>query len=205
MILIPWESMTKVLFLLSLPFCLGFMAPQVSGAQSISFTRASRIRIEGRATTGPWKCVSPVPAASVSFAPRMAGFLVVPVETLECGNPRMNHDMFRALRSSSFPSISFHAVSYDSLSSTGSSRSFLVTGTLEVAGVRRPVVIPVEVRTISPSVYRATGSLSFRMTEYGVKPPVALFGLIKAQDRVTVFFDLTPTGIPSVASLRARE
>lgn len=74
-----------------------------------------------------------------------------------------------------------------------------VTGTLEIAGVRHVVVVPARIHKLSPSSYRATGSISFRMTEYGVKPPVALFGMIKARDKVTVFFDLTLSSFPVTA------
>lgn len=39
-------------------------------------------------------------------------------------------------------------------------------------------------------VVRATGTVPFRMTDFGIKPPTAFFGLLKARDDVTVRFDL---------------
>jgi hypothetical protein len=41
--------------------------------------------------------------------------------------------------------------------------------------------------------YQATGSLPLLMSDFGIDPPTAMFGLIKVHDQITVRFKLIAT------------
>ena len=45
--------------------------------------------------------------------------------------------------------------------------------------------------TLAVGALRVSGQVDILMTEFGLEPPTALLGLIKAKDRVTIRFDLT--------------
>jgi hypothetical protein len=41
---------------------------------------------------------------------------------------------------------------------------------------------------------RARGAVAMRMTDFGIKPPTGLFGLIRSRNEITVRFDLVVSG-----------
>jgi hypothetical protein len=116
----------------------------------------------------------------------------IPVDGFECGRSRMNRDLRKALKSDQYPNITFvfeHAESADHNSEVYS--SFSVTGQLTVAGVTRQIRFITEGKVLGNGKMRARGSKKILMSDFGVEPPTGLFGLVKADDELTVHFDLT--------------
>jgi hypothetical protein len=119
--------------------------------------------------------------------------LRVPVTTLRCGNGHMERDMYKALKSQSFPTIDFHfvnlvgGVSHDIDRGTYSAR---IAGVLSLAGSTRNITVEVEARRIARDRFRLQAKLPLRMTDFDITPPTALFGAIKADDHLLVRFDL---------------
>jgi hypothetical protein len=52
------------------------------------------------------------------------------------------------------------------------------------------VTFAVVAQRLSPHEFRVAGEMPVRMTQFGVVPPHAMFGMIRAADRLTVRFDL---------------
>lgn len=131
--------------------------------------------------------------------PRAASFpqptfdLEVPVASLRCGNRQMERDMYRALRSEANPVIEFRfsglvsGVEHDI-----DARNYRTTiaGDLSLAGTSRKVRIPVVAERVARDRFRLRARLPLRMTDFGVTPPTALFGMVKAKDDLVVTFDL---------------
>lgn len=131
--------------------------------------------------------------------PRAASFpqpkfqLRVPVESLRCGNRQMERDMYRALRADANPVIEFrfnglvggveHDIDEGRYSAT-------ISGVLTLAGARRNVQVPVVAERIGRDRFRLRARLPLRMTDFGITPPTALFGVIKARNDLVVQFDL---------------
>ena len=65
-----------------------------------------------------------------------------------------------------------------------------VEGEITLAGTSRPVTIDVTATQLAPNRFRLRGGLPLRMTDFGIQPPVALFGLIRARDELWVSVDL---------------
>jgi polyisoprenoid-binding protein YceI len=61
-------------------------------------------------------------------------------------------------------------------------------GNLTLAGVSRPVVMHVNLFLMGHGKLQFDGSQAISMTDYGVKPPTALFGTIKARPGITIQF-----------------
>jgi hypothetical protein len=61
-------------------------------------------------------------------------------------------------------------------------------GNLTLAGVSRPVVMHVNLFLMGRGKLQFDGSQAISMTDYGVKPPTALFGTIKALPGITIQF-----------------
>src|SRR5688500_1356639 len=170
-----------------------------AAGQELSLEPGSTVHVDGSSTLHRWSCTagsfsarvlrhaaeSSAPAAS---APAV-GELVVPIAALECGDDRMERQMRAALKNTDHPHIRYTLHDFEI---QGSDTTFVVeaTGTLAVAGVERPIALVVRGERNANGVLRATGSAPFRMTDFGIKPPTAFLGLLKANDEVTVRFDL---------------
>jgi hypothetical protein len=119
--------------------------------------------------------------------------LRVPVTSFRCGNRIMEGDMRRALKADDHPHIEFvfrelrggvqHDVDTNLYHAT-------IAGDLSLAGRTRTIDVVVSAERISRSSFRIRAVLPLQMTDFGVTPPTALFGAIRARDRLTVSFDL---------------
>lgn len=117
-----------------------------------------------------------------------------PVKLLDCGQKAMNNDMFDALKSRSFPTITFQLISISRVDSSDDSDSefefYAVQGTLTVAGVSRKVEMIAKAKAPQiDSPHKIVGSYSMNMLDFNVNPPTALWGLIKADKNIVIHFD----------------
>lgn len=133
------------------------------------------------------------PAAGRFPAPAFS--LEVPVRTFRCtGGKPMEADMQKALRAERSPTIRFllqnlrGAVTHDidSHSYQGS-----VAGQLSLAGTTRDINIEVKAQRLARNRFRLSAKLPLHMSDFGIKPPTAFFGMVKASDALLVRFDLT--------------
>ncbi|MEX2601173.1 MAG: YceI family protein [Balneolaceae bacterium] len=120
----------------------------------------------------------------------------IPVHSFECGRSRMNRDLTDALKADRHPLITFElikAVALEpepGLQGSGEHYRLEVTGTLTVAGVSRNVTFRVNGTALNNGRYHATGNKTILMTDYDVTPPTGLLGLVRAENELTVHFDL---------------
>lgn len=142
-----------------------------------------RVWIEGTSNVARWSCRAERFAARVDSG-RVS--LQVAVRDLSCGNRRMDHDLFAALRASSPQSAS----SIIAVFGIDDGQSGTSSGTLEVVGVKRTVRAEVTVELAADGRLRARGAVPLLMTDFGVRPPTGLLGLIRARNEVVVRFEL---------------
>lgn len=206
-----------------IPVLLALSLAPTAGAESTQLVAASasRLVLAGSSNVKDWRCSGTTlegrmevaaPLAQINriidriedgdvarLDPRAASFpqpafrLRVPVESLRCGNRRMERDMYRALRSEANPVIEFQfrelvgAVHHDI---DGKSYRATISGTLTLAGARREVRVPVEALRVARDRFRLRARLPLRMTDFRITPPTGLFGMVKANDDLVVQFDL---------------
>ncbi len=131
----------------------------------------------------------------------------IPVKSLECGNSLMNSDMCHAMNADSFPTIIYELKKIASSveSDTGHNGFRINTeGKLSIAGTIRDVSILVMIAREQTNTFRITGSKVLSMNDFGITPPSALFGLVKADDRLVVRFDLVVSEDPLRGLERSR-
>lgn len=117
--------------------------------------------------------------------------LIVPVTALDCGHAGMNKDLRRALLAKQHPEIIFDLVRIKSLHWLSSGHYALSTvGTLRLAGTERTVDLDLRVARQPDQSFRVTAELPVRMTQFGIRPPSGLFGIIRAKDALRIRFDL---------------
>jgi len=164
----------------------------------------SDVVLSGRSNVNSWACRSEVFEATISKKVSIAYVLnaddasitrisvTVPVKSLKCGNGRMEQDLYEALAAARFPAIDYTLVSYEIDTSCITPIHFkaMTVGDITIAGVTRRVAIPISADRQPDGSVVGTGSLKLRMTDLGVKPPVALFGLIRAKNDIEVAFEV---------------
>lgn len=94
-----------------------------------------------------------------------------------------------ALKADEYPLISFSLVDTVSFKNSSDTLKGEVSGTLEIAGIAKPVNIAYELMPLENNEIKVTGSTELLMSDYGIDPPTALLGTIKTDDRVQVSFD----------------
>lgn len=120
-------------------------------------------------------------------------FFYTSVRCLSCGVGPMDNDMYKALKASTYPEIHYALEAFRVLpGSAATDSSFYVQtrGRLTVAGKTNVIDMRVKVTRFDNNELLIQGSKLLFMHDYGIKPPTALWGLIKANDRLTVHFRL---------------
>jgi hypothetical protein len=119
--------------------------------------------------------------------------LTIPVTTFRCGNWIMESDMRNALKADRHPNVAFTfrelrgGVEHDLDSGLYHAT---IAGELTLAGMTRSIDVKISAQRLSRSSFRVHAVLPLRMTDFGITPPSALFGAIRARNSLTVRFDL---------------
>ncbi|MEX2585151.1 MAG: YceI family protein [Balneolaceae bacterium] len=173
----------------------------------------SRIWIEGRSNVDSFTCVAGEFLGEAWYKPRLEESetdsplslnIEIPVETLNCGRNRMNRDLYEALQGDKHSSIRFEYLQTDLLTEEirmDTPLRLRVRGLLTVAGTQREISFEAEGRLCGAGVVRVKGSNQILMTDYNIIPPNALIGFIKAQDELTVHFDILAEGGRSIQTI----
>lgn len=127
---------------------------------------------------------------------------------LDCGNRAMERDLEEALEAQRHPTVSYTFIHLAevSLSHDRDTRELILhtQGILELAGVGREIVMDVLVSRGADGCVVARSTTRVNMTDFGVDPPVALFGLIRARDPVDIVFTLHVGPDSRVAATQGR-
>lgn len=110
--------------------------------------------------------------------------ITIPAETLKSGKDGLDKNMYRALKTREHADITFRLTRLD-----GTTGALKAIGTLRIAGVEREVTLPL--KTVKKGTHLAVaGALDLLMTDYGVQPPTAMMGMVRADPKITVTFDV---------------
>ena len=166
----------------------------------------SRLWIEGSSNVNQFECVAREYNGDATIRREISGGVEnfenddqlsirveILVDAFECGRSRMNRDLRNALKSSSFPNITFifgNAVQINSTPESNGASRFEVSGILTVAGNTQNVTFELDGSFLDDGRIRVTGKKEIKMTDFDVEPPTGLFGLVRADDELTVHFDL---------------
>jgi hypothetical protein len=101
----------------------------------------------------------------------------------------MNNKTYKALKGDMDPEITFALSDAVALTRIGAGdKAVLVKGSLTLAGVTRAVMMSVLSFTSTRQKMTIEGEQKINMIDYGVKPPSALFGTMKASPEITINF-----------------
>ena len=101
----------------------------------------------------------------------------------------MDDKMYDALELKQFPTITYSlskATLKTSPSTQGSAYHFDTTGQLTIAGAAHEVNLDLGVLPHGDGQLTITTNIGLKMTDFDVKPPTAMLGVIKSGDAITV-------------------
>lgn len=160
----------------------------------------SRLWLEGDSNVHSWKCDAtaftpelridrPTPDEAPTRVDRAT--LDVAVARIDCGHGKMNDNLRKALKAGDYPNITFVVTDAD-FHDTGEKGQIelLAKGHLYVAGEGRDLQLQVSGTDTGDGALRIRGRVSIRMTDFGIRPPTAMLGMLKTKDEVLIAFDL---------------
>lgn len=210
--------MKHILTSVGLSALVAIAAPARGQAQSVRLAVApdSKLWVEGSSNLHDWSCkASSIDAAidvdaellrTATASPALLHSVEVkvPVHNLQCGNGKMDQNLYKALKADAAPQIGYILARFDVLPGEPKDSFRLATvGALTVAGTERPVKMDVVARRLPDGSMRADGEVPLLMTDYGVNPPTALLGTLRTSNKVTVKFSLLVRAATMTAAMTA--
>ena len=177
----------------------------------------SKLWIDGTSNLHGWSCkataldaaidLDAALAAQIATAPPKALKRVqvkVPVKSLKCGHGAMDDNLYKALKADQSPEISYILATFEAAPGEAKDTFTLHTvGTLMVAGTEKKIEMDVVATRLADGSVTAKGLVPIKMTDFGIKPPTAIFGRLKTGDEVKVNFELT-VGAKAIAAAAER-
>lgn len=173
---------------------------QLSAQQLTVVPDESSLWIEGFSNVNQFSCVAKEYETNVNQDRRIEEAdpseieveVEIFVESFDCGRSKMNRDLREALKADRHKAIQFRYLSTRQITYDNDSETYtlLVEGILTVAGIERHVEFEMTGKLINENIIQASGQTTLEMSNFDIEPPVALLGLIKVQDRLTVNFNL---------------
>jgi polyisoprenoid-binding protein YceI len=104
----------------------------------------------------------------------------------------MDENMYKALKAEQYPDIRYTLATYEVDRDSATADSFVAktTGQLTVSGQTITVEIPIKVQRTVTGAARGEGKVDMLMTDFGIKPPVALLGTLRTKNKISISFNV---------------
>lgn len=189
--------------LLLLPVLNRFLPYNASQQVEFQLAEDSRLYIKGTSNVTDFTChcLESFPKATAKITENGSRIqfaktaLQIRTKKLDCGNKPMNNDMYNTLKANDYPHIQMTLIETrrpagSFLQTKNSWTALDATLEITIAGVTRKELVPVQGRKTDADAYHFKGTKTLLMTNYGLKPPRALMGLIKVSDEIIIELDL---------------
>lgn len=155
----------------------------------------SKISVEGTSTIHDWEMRTSAITGSATFSSE--GDQVEISDTkitlkaldLKSDNSGLNDKAHEALKAKKHPGITFTQTDKVRVKTSGNTFSGNVRGNLTIAGETKAVSIPISGNTAQNKL-KVNGKTTLKMTQFGMEPPRAMLGTIRAGDEITVNFEV---------------
>lgn len=120
--------------------------------------------------------------------------VLIPVRSIKSPEKQMDTYTYETFSSEKNPNITFHLTEASGLKVTDKEIEVTVTGNLTMNGTAKKISFKVNGKNPKSGVYQFKGAVALKMTEYKMKPPTAMMGMMKVGDGITLKFDITLEG-----------
>ena len=126
-----------------------------------------------------WKLVE-APALVEAFE------ITIPAASLHSTKDGIDKNMHKAMKVDEFKNITFRVKSLQSRGAAGALRAL---GSLTIAGVTKDITLDLTAKRAGANLSLA-GEVPLLMTDYGIKPPKAMMGMMKTDPKIVIRVDL---------------
>ena len=116
--------------------------------------------------------------------------VAIPAKSLASQKDGLDKNMHKALKADEHPDITFKLLRFENRPAPAT--GLRAVGVLRVAGVEREVALALKTERREAGL-AVKGQLQLLMTDYGIKPPTAMLGMLKTDPRITVTFEIVLT------------
>jgi hypothetical protein len=116
--------------------------------------------------------------------------IAIPAATLTSPREGLDKNMHKALQVKEHPDITFRLLRLEPRS--GAAGALRGIGVLKIAGVEREIALDITTERKS-STLSVQGQVQLLMTDFGIKPPTAMLGMLKTDPKVTVVVETVLT------------
>ena len=114
--------------------------------------------------------------------------IAIPAKTLSSPKEGLDKNMHKALKVQEHADIIFRLAQFEPLEE-GAVKAI---GKLTIAGVERDVTLVLKTERTAEGL-SVKGDMQLLMTDYGIKPPTAMLGMLKTDPKVTIAFETLVT------------
>jgi len=117
----------------------------------------------------------------------------IPVKKMKSGKNGLDDRMYKTMNTGKFPDITYNLTAAHFISLPDTSQEWVqlhTTGKLTVAGTEKTIEMTVNGYLLPDGKISFSGNKSLLMSEFGIKRPKMMLGLLKTGDEVVVNFDL---------------
>jgi hypothetical protein len=201
--------------LAALALCLGVSAAATAQADAPALTLGSaRVSIAGTSNIHAYTAATSavrltrVQIAKEALGPNLWDAIVKPgaieafeiaiaAATLSSPKEGLDKNMHKALKVTEYPEIAFRLLRVEARA--GAPGALRGVGVLRIAGVEREVALDLTAER-KEGALAVQGTVPLLMTDFGIKPPVAMLGMLKTDPKVTVSFETVLALAPSLTS-----
>ncbi|MDE2997093.1 MAG: YceI family protein [Bacteroidota bacterium] len=182
--------MRKTLFSSLLLALLLASGSPLQAQESFVLADGSTIRVDGTSNRSDWSVEATGFSGTFNVVEGIpaSGSLIIAVRDMKGGRSLiMDRLMYSAFDADANPEIVFTLESVEASETEG---MWTINGQLAMAGASNAVAVELEQKGNSGRTIRYEGSHALKMTDFGMKPPTAMFGSLHTQDDVSIHFDL---------------
>lgn len=148
----------------------------------------SKMTISGTSTLHDWE--SDVEefnsTANLEKGKVVSASFTAKVKSIKSGKSSMDENTYEAMKAEQFPKIKFTTQNIEP-----NGEGVNISGDLTIAGTTKEIHFKVNIEQWSKESMVVSGFHTFKMSEFGIEPPTAVFGTIKTGDKITINFELT--------------
>jgi polyisoprenoid-binding protein YceI len=157
----------------------------------------SYLALKGTSTLHDYECKTSSIQGTIEMDPGLDSFtnveIYIPVKSIHSESSSMDENMYESLKADENPDIRFSLLKADSMGDTKTTRTdstFKLYGKLTVAGKEKTIDLEVVVQKKGNKIIGVHGSKKLLMTDFGIKPPTFMLGVLRTGNEVTIEFDL---------------
>ena len=172
-----------------LPFLITIMLAMPADAQTTySLAEGSTLEVNGSSNQADWSVSANEFSGSFELedgAPVSAMVTIVVKEIKSGRSMIMDRLMHNSFNVSEYPEMIFSLESAEK----DEDGEWNMSGSLEMAGTSNSVIIHMIESESEIGTPQFTGSYELKMSDYGMKPPIAMFGSLHTKDDVVISFN----------------